>query len=71
MLGKELKKLSRYADVELIENYAERFSQDPNHVEANVDFDTIIMFNVKWKRQGEFQQKKANLERMMSNPPMK
>jgi hypothetical protein len=68
MLQKELRKLSVYTDVELIEAYAKEFSQDPNRVEAETDFDTIIMFNVKWKLQGEFQKKKADIERIMSNP---
>lgn len=71
ILHKELRKLSRYADVELIEGYAEAFSQDPNRVKAEVDFDTVIMFNVKWKLQGEFQKKKADIEKMMSNPVTK
>jgi hypothetical protein len=60
-------KLSPFADVSLIEKYAARFGQDPNWVCDNIDFNTIIMFNEKWLKEEEYQERYNEIEQMMSN----
>jgi hypothetical protein len=66
-----VKKLSHYADLNLIEAFAERFARHPDEVYDNTSFDTIILFNEKWKDQAEYQERYNAIEKMMSNDPTK
>lgn len=61
-----VKKLSGYADLNLIEAFAERFGLDPDYVYENKSFDTVILFNQKWKDQAEYQERYHEIEKMMS-----
>ena len=61
-----VKKLAGYGDLNLIEAFAERFSLHPDDVYTDTSFDTIILFNEKWKNQAEYQERYQNIERMMN-----
>lgn len=54
-----------------MENYAVRFSQDPNWVYLNVDFDTIMLFAEKWLRTAEYDERFNEIESMMRNSGQK
>lgn len=58
--------ITGYMDANLIESYARTFNQDPNRVYQEVDFGTIMMFAVKWKREHEHSERKDIIERMMA-----
>jgi hypothetical protein len=47
--------LNGYDDLDLIDQYAARFGQDPDWVYNHISFGTIMNFAVKWKLQSEFQ----------------
>ncbi len=66
-----VKKLAGYADLNLIEAFAERFGLHPDDVYTDTSFDTIILFNEKWKNQAEYQERYQNIERMMTESKAK
>lgn len=61
------KRVERHHDLNLIEAFAERFGLDPDYVYENKSFDTVILFNEKWKDQAEYQERYHAVERMMSD----
>jgi hypothetical protein len=46
-----------YDDLDLIDQYATRFGQDPNHVYDHIDFSTVVNFCVKWKLEAEYRER--------------
>lgn len=63
--------LGNYTDVNLIEGYARAFSLDPDWVYENVSFDTIMLFQIKWKQEHEHKERYDDIERMMSESKAK
>ena len=63
--------LNGYDDLDLIDQYASKFGQDPNWVYDNIDFGTIINFAVKWHLQGEFQERFNFIWQEIHNTPTK
>jgi hypothetical protein len=59
-------RLSPFADLSLINKFAERFSMDPDAV-YNKSFDTVMNFHWLWKEQEEYQERYNEIEQMMSN----
>lgn len=60
------RKLERYHDLNLIENYAAKFGLDPDEVYCKTSFDTIILFNEKWKDYAEYYDRYNDIEKLMT-----
>jgi hypothetical protein len=59
-------RLSPFADLSLINKFAERFGLDPDEV-YNKSFDTVMNLHWLWKEQEEYQERYNEIEQMMSN----
>jgi len=57
--------------LDLIDQYAARFGQDPNWVFDNVDFGTVTQFIVKWKYQAEYNERFQFIWHEINSPPSK
>lgn len=53
----KVNKLYGYEDLDLIDQYAQKFSQDPDHVYDHVSFGTIMNFAIKWKEEAEYRER--------------
>jgi hypothetical protein len=53
-------------DVSRIEEFAKEFGLDPDYVYNEKDFDTVMMFSIKWKQLSEFNERYAEIDRMLS-----
>jgi hypothetical protein len=58
-------RLEGYGLLDLIEQYAVKFGLDPDWVFSNTKFGTLTTFIIKWKEEGEYQDRYFELERLM------
>ena len=64
-------RLVKFDDLDLIDQYASRFGQDPDYVYDNTSFGTIVNFMMKWKEQGEYQERFNFIWHEINAPPTK
>lgn len=66
-----MRRLHEFTDLSYIEDYAVKFSLDPDWVYENKSFDTIMLFAIKWKEVDEYQERFQAIERMMTESGQK
>lgn len=49
--------LNGFDDLAMIDAFARKFSQHPDHVYDNTSFGTVVNFLVMWKEQDEYQER--------------
>ena len=64
-------RLVKFDDLDLIDQYASRFGQDPDWVYDNTSFGTIVNFMCKWKEQSEYQERFSFIWGEINTPPTK
>lgn len=50
----------------IIERFATKFGLHPDDVYTNTEFDTVVSFLIKWKEEQEVEEKRYELEKMMT-----
>jgi len=62
-------KLQAWAYHDMIDRFAQKYSQHPDNIFKNTTFDTITAFLCKWNDEGNVQDAYNELERQMSEVP--
>lgn len=63
--------LAQFDDLDLIEQYAAKFGQDPDWVYYHKDFETIMSFAIKWKEEAEYRERFNVIMEDVMKPPKK
>jgi hypothetical protein len=50
-------RLTRFNDLSMIGQFAERFKLHPNEVFSSTDFDTVLVFLEMWKEESEYSER--------------
>lgn len=59
-------RLERFGMLDLIEAYAAKFGLDPDFVYKSSSFGTVTNFLIKWKEEGEYQDRYFEYDRLMN-----
>jgi hypothetical protein len=70
MITAEAHLLDPFNYLDMIEKFASRFGQHPDDVFNNTSFGTIANFVIKWVKEGEFNDRMSELQRIQNPPPM-
>lgn len=65
----EAQRLKPFEFLNMVGDFAERFSQDPDRVYANTSFQTVANFAVEAKERREFNERYLEAERILTPQP--
>lgn len=62
----KVERLAPFADLAIIERFAVTFGLDPDFVYEQKDFDTVMIFTVKWKEQDEYHERYRQIDKSLN-----